>query len=224
MASTPKPPPTSVPRPSTPSRDRLRGVRRLAGFAGRWTIPIVGGIVPVMLIAVNVAVWINDHVTYVAFWLGIAAFLSGMMLNTWWVLKAYRFFHNRHPDWGIFNPQHEELLLVLGMGGVTIFTFVLAWGVYIGLKDTKHLPNGYTLWWGILQILIPIVAKLFFDRDEERAADRRRTAPAGVPTPSSPPPALRPGAPPPASGTGQGPYHPPTPPGGRVPPPYLPPS
>ena len=213
-------PPT---RGLTTVRGRLSGLRRVAAFAGRWTIPIVGGITPVMLIAVNVAVWINDHVTYVAFWIAIAAFLSGMMLNTWWVLKAYRFFHNRWPQWGIFNPQHEELLLVLGMGGITIFTFVLAWGVYVGLHDTKHLPNAYTLWWGILQILIPIVAKVFFDRDEERAASRRATS-ASAPVPASVPPAHRPVPTPPVSPPGQVPYQPPSPPGGRVPPPYLPPS
>jgi hypothetical protein len=212
------PVPTAPSPPPAAPRGRLLGARRLAGFAGRWTIPIVGGITPVMLIAVNVAVWINDHVTYVAFWLAIAAFLSGMMLNTWWVLKAYRFAHNRRPQWGIFDPRHEELMLVLGMGAITVFTFVLAYGVYVGLKDTKHLPNGYTLWWGILQILIPIVAKVFFDRDEERAA--RRRAPAGsAPAPgvgvASAPPGQLPAAASSGGGPGQGPYHPPT---------YLPPS
>lgn len=199
----------------------LAGPRRVLGFAGRWTIPIIGGVTPVALIMVNIAVWINDHVQEIRVWVAVAAFLSGMMLNTWWCLKVYRAVRSRWPQWGIFDASHEELLLVLGMGAVTVVTFLLALGVYYGLSDTKHLPNAFTLWWGIVQILIPIVAKIYFDWDELRHR--------GAWTAPLPPPPAHPAPAEPAPATGRSGAAAADQPwsggrGGYTPPGYLPPS
>lgn len=230
--STPPPPGSRTPvlapaaSPAGTQRPARSGPLAAIGrFVKRWTIPIIGGVTPVGLIVINVAVWINDHLQQERWFISIAAFVSGMILNSWVVLQVYRWVQQRWPHWGIVHTQNQEMALVVGMGVVTVYSFLSALACYIGLRDTQHLPNAFTLWWGALQIAIPFGLKLFFERAEKRAA--RRNLRSGTPVPPGADPASwrssgtwRPGAPP--SGTAAGNAPPGS--GGYTPPGYLPPS
>jgi hypothetical protein len=183
--------------------------RNLRAFLKKWTIPIIGGITPVGLILVNVAVYINDHVQDLRWGIAVAAFLSGMMLNTWVALSLYRWVKRHFPDWSLTQEQNQEMVLVLGMFVITVISVLSAVFCFYGLGDAKHLPNKETFLYGAVQIAWPVFAKLFVDRDAEKAKRASATAlPAGA-TPGGPGAAQRPSS---ASGSGY------------VPPPYLPPS
>lgn len=211
------PPPTPPPR--------FSALRSIGRFVRNWTIPVIGGITPVALILINIAVYINDNLHVIRWVIAVMAFVSGMILNSWWVLQAYRWVQQRWPHWSVVHQRNQEMALVIGMSGVTIFSFLTALFCFYGLGSSKNLPNAPTFWYGALQIALPFAAKAYFDRAERRAAKRNLRA-GGAAHPNlagsgpGPTPPSWPGAP------GQGPYHPPAPPGGGgyVPPSYLPPS
>jgi hypothetical protein len=179
--------------------------RNLRAFLKKWTIPIIGGITPVGLILVNVAVYINDHVQDLRWGIAVAAFLSGMMLNTWVALSLYRWLKRHFPSWSLTQEQNQEMVLVLGMFVITVVSVLSAVFCFYGLGDAKHLPNKETFLYGAVQIAWPVFAKLFVDRDADRA--RHNPAAGGSPGPPG-------AAPRPASASGSG----------YIPPPYLPPS
>lgn len=137
----------------------------------KWAVPIIGGITPVMLIVINAAVWINDHVQSLALWVAIAAFVSGMMFNSWIGLSVYRWVQRRWPSWSVVAETNQEVMLVIGMGVITVVTFLTSLGLYLSLKDAKGLPNAWTLWYGIIQIVYPFVLKIYVDRDRRRRGD-----------------------------------------------------
>jgi hypothetical protein len=171
MATTSSRPPSPPPVP--PSRVKVAapkggGTQRILDFLKRWAVPIIGGVTPVALIFINIAVWINDHVQSIAIWVAIAAFVSGMMFNSWIGLSIYRWVQRRWPQWSPVSEHNQEVMLVLGMGVITLVTFLTSLGLYIGLRDARGLPNAWTLWYGVIQIAYPFVLKIYVDRDGRR--------------------------------------------------------
>lgn len=200
------------------TKPAVGGSQRVLDFIKRFAVPIIGGITPVALIAINTAVWINDHVHDLAIWVAIAAFVSGMMFNSWIGLNIYRWVQRRWPGWSPVTEQNQELVLVLGMGIITLVTFLTSLFLYFGLRDAKGLPNAWTLWYGIIQIAYPFVLKLYVDRDRRRrgGAWEPPAEPSGAPASRAlPPPSQHEVIPPPGRSTYSG-----RPPGGT----QLPPS
>lgn len=228
----PGPYPARQPGPPPPPRGTAQ---RTLDLIKRWAIPIVAGITPVALIAINIAVWINDHIGMLRLWVAIAAFVSGMMFNSWIGLSLYRWVQRRRPDWSLVSEANQEVVLVVGMGLITLITFLTSLALYIGLRDATSLPNAWTLWWGIIQIAYPFVLKIYVDWDQQRKAGPRRWQGARpddrATGPGSPGQwGQQPGAGavqqpyPPAPGTGT--WHPaqPPPPGSPPSPPQYPPA
>ena len=232
MATTSSRPPVSSPAPprkGRTARSGAGGTQRVLDFLKRWAVPIIGGITPVALIAINTAVWINDHVHDLAIWVAIAAFVSGMMFNSWIGLNIYRWVQRRWPDWSPVTEQNQEVVLVLGMGAITLITFLTSLFLYFGLRDAKGLPNAWTLWYGIIQIAYPFALKIYVDRDRRRRGGTWEAPADATPAAITGPPAQHEVIPP----AGRGGYggRPPSPigpsPQRPAPPPdsgYLPPS
>lgn len=139
----------------------------MLAFLKRWTIPVVGGVTPVGLMVINVAVFLVKHLDQFRWAIAVLAFLSGMMLNSYMALNVYRFIQRRFPGFPPVQPQNEELAVALGMGAVTVITFVLAYETYQGLTPDQ-LPGGFTFVYGAFQIASVVVVKLFFDRERAR--------------------------------------------------------
>lgn len=186
---------------SKPARTVDRSRRwRLARFLKKWTIPVVGGITPVGLMVINIAAFLVKHLDQFRWTISVLAFISGMMLNSYIALNLYRFVQRRAPNFALVQRHNEELVVALGMGVITIFTFVLAYETYVNLT-VDSIPGGFTFVYGTLQIASAVVMKVLFDRDRDKHS-------AAAPAPAKPPA---------QSPTGR-------PPGGYTPPPYLPPS
>lgn len=194
-------------RPVVPRR------RNTVHWLKEWTVPVVGGVTPLLLIAINVAAFIVNHLSEFRWTVAVMSFVSGMMLNTYFALNIYRVIQRRWPDWPPVHPRNEELAVVLGMGVVTVLSFVLAWLSYRGLEDARQLPDKFTFIYGAVGMGSLIISKVFFDRDRERYARRAIPAPprrtVGAPAQGGPPP------PPPPATSNQPGYTPPR---------YLPPS
>ena len=182
-----------VQAPASPiTRRRLAG---LLGFLKKWTIPVVAGVTPVGLMVINIAYFLVKHLEQFRWAIAVMAFLSGMMLNTYVGLNIYRFVQRRFPDFTLVQQRNEELMVALGMGVITVLTFVLAYFTYQGLT-ADQLPGGFTFIYGTFQIASAVVIKVFFDRDRERFSTRRKDggpARGAQPARSQPP---TPGAPP----------------------------
>lgn len=190
-----------APRQTAPTVPLSRR-RRIGRFLKKWTIPVVGGVTPVGLMVINIAAFLVKHLDQFRWAIAVLAFLSGMMLNTYVGLNLYRWVQRRAPDFALVKQQNEELMVAVGMGVITVITFVFAYLTYVNLT-VDNIPGGFTFVYGTVQIATAVVIKLFFDRDR----DRHRT---------------------PAPATSRSPAQPPSPParpsGGYTPPPYLPPS
>lgn len=148
----------------SPSRlpdDRPRGI---VPFLKRWTIPIIGAITPVGLIVVNIAAFIVNHLAEFRWTITVLAFVSSMMLNSWFALNLYRVLQRRRPDHSLVQDRNQEMVLVGGVGVVIIASFLAALFCYLGLSDPKSLPNAPTFLSGAVAIAIPIVAQGFFSR------------------------------------------------------------
>lgn len=170
-------------------------------FLKRWTIPVIGAITPVGLIVVNIAAFIVKHLSEFRWSITAAAFVSSMMLNSWFALNLYRVVRRRRPDHSLVQDRNQEMALVAGMAAVIVASVLAALFCYWGLSDPNSLPNLATFVSGAVAILIPIVAQGFFARQSlRREAEARTTSgPRGTPAPGQPP-------------------------GGYTPPRYLPPS
>ena len=213
-----RPPSAPANRPSTVS-----GGQGVFDALKRWAVPIIGGLTPVALIVINIAVWINDHVTELALWVAIAAFVSGMMFNSWIGLNLYRWVQRRWPQWSPVTEQNQEVMLVVGMGLITVITFLTSLGLYLNLRDARGLPNALTLWYGVIQIAYPFLLKIYVDRDRRRRGQDERQdgiTPGGSRTYDIQPQGVRTGGYALRTSRPIGPPPPPPPPGGG----YLPPS
>jgi hypothetical protein len=125
----------------------------------RWTIPIVGGITPVLLIVINVAEFITKHLEQFRWTVTALAFVSGLMFNSYFVLNSYRLLKRWLPDNPLVRDDNQELVLVLGMAGITAVSAVGAVFCWMGLSDAANLPNRETFAYGAGSILFPIVVQ-----------------------------------------------------------------
>lgn len=144
----------------------------MLGFLRRWTIPIVGGITPVLLIVINVAAFIVQHLDQFRWTVAVLAFLSGIMLNAWTALNMYRYAQRRVPGWALVQEHNQELVLVLGMAAVAVTALASGYFCYTGLGDEHNLPNKLTFLTGVISIATPIILQAFFRRNvrsEQRA-------------------------------------------------------
>ena len=80
------------------SRRRQLAQRTGGSRLRRWVIPAIGALTPVGLIVVNIAVFIVHHLPAFRWTITVLAFVSGMMLNSWFGLKIYRLFKRRYQD------------------------------------------------------------------------------------------------------------------------------
>src|SRR5579864_973112 len=110
--------------------DRPHG---LGPFLKRWTIPIVGAVTPVGLIVVNIAAFIVKHLSEFRWSITVLAFVSSMMLNSWFALNLYRVLQRRRPDNSLVQDRNQELVLLGGMAAVILFSFLAALFSYLGL-------------------------------------------------------------------------------------------
>lgn len=196
--------------PSRHADDRPHG---LLPFLKRWTIPIIGALTPVGLIVVNIAAFIVKHLSEFRWSITVAAFVSSMMLNSWFALNLFRILQRRRPDHSLVQDRNQEIVVVGGVAVVLIASVLAALFCYWGLSDANSLPNGATFFSGAVAILLPIVLQAYFARVRGRggAPDARITpGPRGTPAPPPPPPATT------APSTGAS--------SGYTPPRYLPPS
>ncbi len=140
----------------------------LLPFLKRWTIPIIGALTPVGLIAVNISVFIVKNLASFRWGISILAFVSGLLLNSWAALNIYRTFQRRRPGHSLVSERNQELVLVGGMLIVIIAAFLTALFCYLGLSSEASLPNGITFITGIGAVLIPIVLQGIFRRTVRR--------------------------------------------------------
>jgi hypothetical protein len=191
-------------RRSTPGvpDDRPRGV---GAFLKRWTIPIIGAVTPVGLIVVNIAAFIVNHLSQFRWSITVAAFVSSMMLNSWFGINLYRVLQRRRPDSSLVQERNQEMVLVGGVAVVIAASVLAALFCYWGLGDPKSLPNAATFLSGAVAIAIPLLLQSIFGRESRRAARARGTDPRVTPGPRGTP----------SAGSSQPGYTPPR---------YLPPS
>lgn len=123
-----------------------------------------------LLIVVNIAVFVVRHLQQFRWTITALAFVSGIMLNSWMALNIYRAVRKRLPNHPLTQDHNQELVLVLGMAGVTVSAVVSAVFCYRGLGEEADLPNKLTFLTGAISIAIPIVLSAFFKR--EVAGDR----------------------------------------------------
>jgi chromate transport protein ChrA len=154
----------------------------MAPFLKRWTIPIIGALTPVGLIAVNISVFVVKNLNEFRWGLTILAFVSGLLLNSWAALNIYRVFQRRRPDHALVSDRNQELVLVGGMLIVIIAAFLTALFCYMGLSSEANLPNGVTFITGVGAVLIPILLQAIFRRTvrHDRMRDDRATV-SGLP-------------------------------------------
>ena len=158
----------------------------MGAFLKRWTIPAIGAVTPIGLIAVNISIFIAKHLAQFRWTIAVLAFVSSLMLNSWAGLNIYRMFAQRRPDHPLVRERNQELVLVGGMALVILVAFLTALFCYLGLSNVNDLPNGTTFLTGVVAILIPVLLQAFF----RGGLRRRRPAPpsvSGLPNPSQPP-------------------------------------
>jgi len=130
----------------------------------RWTIPVIGGITPVGLMVVNLAAFIVHHLAEFRLGITICAFVSGLLLGSYQALMAYRIVRKRIPQHDFVSESNEEMVLIIGMLAVIIFSGVTALLCWIGLSSDKNLPNTMTFLGGAVGIAIPIVSQFYYRR------------------------------------------------------------
>ena len=175
-------------RSSRPADDRPHG---LVPFLKRWTIPVIGAVTPVGLIVVNIAAFIVKHLSEFRWSITVAAFVSSMMLNSWFAINVYRVLQRRRPETSLVQDRNQEMVLVGGVAAVIVVSALAALFCYWGLSDANSLPNGWTFISGALAIVIPIVLQGAFGRDSRRSGRGGGTVvtpgPRGTPTGGSAP-------------------------------------
>lgn len=134
------------------------------GRLRRWTVPVVGAITPVLLIAVNIAAFIVHHLQEFRLIIAILAFVSGLMLNSWAGIRVYQYFHRRHPDHDLAKDSNQELVIIFGMAVIIAISALTAWFCYVGLASDKELPNAWTFILGVVSIVAPVIVRELFSR------------------------------------------------------------
>jgi hypothetical protein len=180
--------------------------------ARAWIIPVIGGVTPVLLIVVNIAAFIVQHVGAFRWTITVLAFVSGIMLDSWTALNIYRALRARFPSNPLLQDSNQELLLVLSMLVIIVLSFISGYFCYQGLGDASNLPNRLTFVTGAVAIATPILLVRLFDHLKGRS-QVQRPAFTGRDRGGQPPAPPTPPAEPSTSASGYTP-----------PPRYLPPS
>ncbi len=141
---------------------RNRG--RARSDARRWILPTVGALTPVCLIVVNIAAFIVHQLQTFRLMIGILAFVSGVMLNSWAGLALYRGIKARAPDARMIHQRNHDVLIIGGMGVILLLAAGNAWFCYQGLASDKDLPNLSTFLVGVVAILFPIGLRAVAER------------------------------------------------------------
>lgn len=142
------------------SRAERRARRRSA--MRRWTVPVIGAVTPVGLMVVNVAAFIVHHLAEFRLGITVLAFVSGLLLGSYQALNAYRVVRRRLPQAELVSESNEEIVLMIGMSLVILFSAVTALLCWIGLSSDKNLPNAMTFIAGAVGIAIPIVSQVYY--------------------------------------------------------------
>jgi hypothetical protein len=137
----------------------------------RWTVPVIGGITPVGLMIVNLAAFIVHHLAEFRLGITICAFVSGLLLGSYQALMAYRIVRRRIPQHDLVSESNEEMVLIIGMLAVILFSGVTALLCWIGLSSDKNLPNTMTFLGGAVGIAIPIVSQFYYRRTLHERGD-----------------------------------------------------
>ncbi len=140
-------------------RDRRSTRRRPRRAGNRWLVPVVGAITPVLLIVVNIAAFIVHHLQAFQLTIAVLAFISGLMLNTWFGISVFRYIKKRAPDHELVHERNLDVIIVAGMGVIILASAATAWFCYQGLSSDKNLPNLSTFVLGVVSILVPIVGR-----------------------------------------------------------------
>ncbi|HEY2705574.1 MAG TPA: hypothetical protein VGL20_17975 [Candidatus Dormibacteraeota bacterium] len=180
-------------------------------IARAWIIPVIGGITPVLLIVVNIAAFIVQHLSAFRWTISVLAVVSGIMLDSWTALNMYRALRARFPSHPLLQDSNQELLLVVSMGVIIVLSFISGYFCYQGLGDASNLPNRLTFVTGAVAIATPILLVRLFAHLKQRSQGQQRPPFTARDRDQPPPPA--PSTETSASATGYTP-----------PPRYLPPS
>jgi hypothetical protein len=180
-------------RRADPAEPRRR--RGVGPFLKRWTIPVVGAITPVGLIAVNISIFIAKHLAQFRWTIAILAFVSSLMLNSWAGLNIFRLFSQRRPGHALVQERNQELVLVGGMALIIVIAFLTALFCYQGLANENDLPNGLTFLTGVVAIVVPVLLQAVFRSRLRRRVTSAQSRPQPttgytppVPPAPSPPP------------------------------------
>jgi hypothetical protein len=160
--------------------------------ARAWIIPVIGGVTPVLLIVVNIAAFIVQHVSAFRWTITVLAFVSGIMLDSWTALNIYRALRARFPSNPLLQDSNQELLLVLSMLVIIVLSFISGYFCYQGLGDASNLPNRLTFVTGAVAIATPILLVRLFDHLKGRSHPQRpaftgRDRGGQAPAPPAPP-------------------------------------
>ena len=120
---------------------------------------------------VNVAAFIVHHLAEFRLGITICAFVSGLLLGSYQALNAYRIFKRKTPGADLVSESNEEMVLVIGMVAVIIFSAVTALFCWLGLASDKNLPNAMTFIGGAIGIAIPIVSQMYYRRALHESGD-----------------------------------------------------
>ncbi|HEY0409982.1 MAG TPA: hypothetical protein VGE42_06895 [Candidatus Dormibacteraeota bacterium] len=150
-----------------------RGKRTPWQVARAWIIPVIGGVTPVLLIVVNIAAFIVQHVGAFRWTITVLAFVSGIMLDSWTALNIYRALRARFPSNPLLQDSNQELMLVLSMLVIIVLSFISGYFCYQGLGDASNLPNRLTFVTGAVAIATPILLVRLFDHLKGRSQAQR---------------------------------------------------
>jgi hypothetical protein len=160
-------------RSSRPPEPPPRPRRSLGQLARAWTIPVIGGITPVLLIVVNIAAFVVQHLSAFRWTITVLAFVSGIMLDSWTALNIYRALRARYPSNPLLQDSNQEMLLVVSMGVIVVLSFISGYFCYQGLNDPRNLPNRLTFVTGAVAIATPILLTRLFAHLKGRGRGRR---------------------------------------------------
>jgi len=141
--------------------------------ARAWIIPVIGGVTPVLLIVVNIAAFIVQHVSAFRWTITVLAFVSGIMLDSWTALNIYRALRARFPSNPLLRDSNQDLMLVVSMLVIIVLSFISGYFCYQGLGDASNLPNRLTFVTGAVAIATPILLVRLFDHLKGRSHPQR---------------------------------------------------
>ena len=122
-------------------------------LSSRLVLVAIGVVTPIGILVVNASAFVMRNLAQFRIGIAACALVSSLVLNgltASWLLRLARrrAFHlyMAHPDWAVIVAT----VVVVGTSvGAAIFT-------YIGMSDTKHLPDGLAVVTAFLALLVPL--------------------------------------------------------------------